>query len=98
MLSEAYQRVAALQLGSNCCSFIAILPALSSAALKSETSLYRTCGRRGFESVVQRGLAENVRIPLYGGKGLTLLKKPSYDIKRFLNSILTKINFICTIV
>jgi len=36
MLSEAYQRVAPLQLGSNCCSFIAIFAALSSATLKCE--------------------------------------------------------------
>jgi len=36
MLSEAYQRVATLQLGSICRSFIAIFAALSSAALKSE--------------------------------------------------------------
>jgi len=39
MLSEAYQRVATLQLGSNCCSFIAIFAALSSATLKSERAL-----------------------------------------------------------
>jgi len=26
------------------------------------------------------GLAENVRIPSYRGRGLKLLKKPSYDI------------------
>jgi len=36
MLSEAYQRVAMLQLGSNCCSFIAIFAALSSATQKCE--------------------------------------------------------------
>jgi len=30
MLSEAYQRVATLQLGSNCCSFIVIFAALNS--------------------------------------------------------------------
>jgi len=39
MLSEAYQRVATLQLGSDCCSFIAIFAALSSATLKSERAL-----------------------------------------------------------
>jgi len=39
MLSEAYQRVATLQLGSNCCNFIAIFAALSSVALKSEQAL-----------------------------------------------------------
>jgi len=39
MLSEAYQRVATLQLGSNCCSFIAIFTALSSATLYSERAL-----------------------------------------------------------
>jgi len=40
MLSEAYQRVATLQLGSNyCCNFIAIFAALSSATLKSERAL-----------------------------------------------------------
>jgi len=38
MLSEAYQRVATLQLGSNCCSFVAIF-----AALKSERALKVTC-------------------------------------------------------
>jgi len=36
MLSEAYQRVATLQLDRNCCSFNAIFAALSSATLKSE--------------------------------------------------------------
>jgi len=36
MLSEAYQRVATLQLDRNCCSFIAIF-----AALKSERALKR---------------------------------------------------------
>jgi len=36
MLSEAYQRVFTLQLGSNCCSFIAILTALSFATQKCE--------------------------------------------------------------
>jgi len=35
MLSETYQRVATLQLSSNCCSFIAIF----AAALKSERAL-----------------------------------------------------------
>jgi len=34
MISEAYQRVATLQIGSNCCSFIAIFAALSSATQK----------------------------------------------------------------
>jgi len=51
MISEAYQRVATLQLGSNCCNFIAILAVLSSAALKSERAfkvcLYRTRPRLG---------------------------------------------------
>jgi len=41
MLSEAYERVATPQLGSNCCSFIAIFAALSSATLKSERALSR---------------------------------------------------------
>jgi len=36
MLSEAYQRVATRQLDSNCCSFIVIFVALSSATLKCE--------------------------------------------------------------
>jgi len=37
MFSKAYQRVATLQLGSNCsCSFITIFAALSSATLKCE--------------------------------------------------------------
>jgi len=36
MLSEAYQRVATLQICSNCCSFIVIFAALSSAMLKCE--------------------------------------------------------------
>jgi len=40
MLSEAYQHVATMQLGSNYCSFIAIIVALSSAALKSEQAFY----------------------------------------------------------
>jgi len=39
MLSEAYQRVATLQLGSNSCSFIAIFAALSSVMLKRERAL-----------------------------------------------------------
>jgi len=39
LLSEAYQRVATLQLGSNCCSFIVIFTALSSATLKCERAL-----------------------------------------------------------
>jgi len=39
MLSEAYHRVATLQLGSNCCSFIAIFAALSSATQKCERAL-----------------------------------------------------------
>jgi len=39
MLSEAYQRVATLQLGSNCCSFVAIFAALSSATQKCEQAL-----------------------------------------------------------
>jgi len=39
MLSEAYQGVTTLQLGSNCCNFIAIFAALSSAALKSERGI-----------------------------------------------------------
>jgi len=34
MLNEAYQRVATLHLVSNCCSFIVIFVALSSATLK----------------------------------------------------------------
>jgi len=40
MLSEANHRVAALQLSSNCCGFIAIFTALSSATLKSERAFY----------------------------------------------------------
>jgi len=36
MLSEAYQRVATLQIASNCCSFIASFTALSSATQKCE--------------------------------------------------------------
>jgi len=36
MLSEAYQRVATLQLGSNCYSYIVIFAALSSATQKCE--------------------------------------------------------------
>jgi len=36
MLSEVYQRVATLQLGSNCCSFIVIFNALRSATHKCE--------------------------------------------------------------
>jgi len=39
MLSEAYQLVATLQLGSNCCSFIVIFAALSSAPQKCERAL-----------------------------------------------------------
>jgi len=39
MLNEAYQRVARLQLGSYCCSFIAIFAALSSATQKCERVL-----------------------------------------------------------
>jgi len=39
MLSEAYQRVATLQLGSNCCGFIANFAALSSATQKCEQPL-----------------------------------------------------------
>jgi len=39
MLSEAYQRVATLQLGCNCCSFIASFAALSSATQKCERAL-----------------------------------------------------------
>jgi len=39
MLSEAYQRVATLQLGSNCCNFIAFFAAHSSATLKFERAL-----------------------------------------------------------
>jgi len=39
MLNEAYQRVATLQLGSNCYNFIAIFAALSSAAQKCERAL-----------------------------------------------------------
>jgi len=39
MLSEAYQCVAMLQLDSNCCSFIVIFAALSSATLKCERAL-----------------------------------------------------------
>jgi len=31
----------------------------------------------------ERGLAENVRKPSYGGRGLKLLKKPSYVILTF---------------
>jgi len=42
MLSEAYQRVATLQLGSNCCSVIAIFTALSFATLKCERAFSRT--------------------------------------------------------
>jgi len=41
MLSEAFQRVATLQLGSNSCSFIAIFAALSSATQKCERALSR---------------------------------------------------------
>jgi len=33
------------------------------------------------------GLAENVRIPSYGGRGLKLLKNPSYDILIFERSL-----------
>jgi len=51
MLIKAYQRVATLQLGNNCCSFIVIFAALSSATLKSERAfkvcLYRTRPRLG---------------------------------------------------
>jgi len=36
MLSEAYQCVATLQLGSNCCSFIVNFAALSSATQKCD--------------------------------------------------------------
>jgi len=36
MFSEAYQHVVTLQLGYNCCSFIVIFVALSSATLKCE--------------------------------------------------------------
>jgi len=39
MLSEAYQRVATLQLGSNCFSFNAIFAALSSATLSQNEPL-----------------------------------------------------------
>jgi len=41
MLSEAYQRVATLQLGSNCCSFIAIFAARSSATQKCKRAFNR---------------------------------------------------------
>jgi len=41
MLSEAYQRVAMLHIGSNYCKFIVIFAELSSAALKSEPALKR---------------------------------------------------------
>jgi len=41
MLSEACQRVATLQLGSNCCNFIAIFIALRSATQKCEQALKR---------------------------------------------------------
>jgi len=39
MLSEAYQHVTMLQLGSNCCSYFVIFAALSSAMLKVWMSL-----------------------------------------------------------
>jgi len=34
-----------------------------------------------------RELAENVRIPSYRGRGLKLLKKPSYDICTFPKAV-----------
>jgi len=46
--------------------------------------MYGLFGGKGLvENVIWgRGLAENARIPSYiiGGRGLKLLKKPSYDI------------------
>jgi len=48
MLSEADQRVATLQLGCNCCNFIAIFAALSSAAIKSERAFNLTQGCKRF--------------------------------------------------
>jgi len=42
-------------------------------------SIYDICGgKKLVENVIwERGLAENVRIPLYGGRDQKLLKKPS---------------------
>jgi len=44
LLSEAYQRVVTLHLDSNCCRFIVIFDALSSAALKCERALKVAAG------------------------------------------------------